>query len=105
MISVQLDNFKLPADGERILFIHDLHSIIIFNFNGEFYAVADECPHAGASLCTGRVSGAVITCPAHGLRFDVRTGEMPGNSELRLQRYRIYKNGDFYFLDIPDNIV
>jgi len=42
------------------------------------YALDDSCPHAGSSLAAGTLDGAIVTCRAHGLRFDVRTGRMPG---------------------------
>jgi phenylpropionate dioxygenase-like ring-hydroxylating dioxygenase large terminal subunit len=31
----------------------------------------DRCPHRGAPLSEGFVSGGLITCPSHGWRFDV----------------------------------
>lgn len=37
--------------------------------------IADLCPHAGARLSEGPYEGQVVTCPAHGSQFDVRTGE------------------------------
>ena len=55
-----------------------------------FYAVHDRCPHMGASVCAGTVSGTfvagpphqlvygrhdgVIRCPWHGWEFDLGTG-------------------------------
>jgi phenylpropionate dioxygenase-like ring-hydroxylating dioxygenase large terminal subunit len=35
----------------------------------------DFCPHRGAELSHGSVSGGLITCPAHGWRFDIN-GQM-----------------------------
>jgi len=33
-------------------------------------ALVDRCPHRGAALSLGRVTGGVIQCPFHGWRFD-----------------------------------
>ncbi len=43
--------------------------------NGTFHAVSDRCSHEGALLSGGRLDGGVVTCPAHGSRFDVATGK------------------------------
>ena len=48
--------------------------IALCNVDGAFYAVADECPHAGGSLSEGDLFGKEIVCPEHGGSFDVTTG-------------------------------
>ena len=50
--------------------------VAIFNVDGEVYAIGDSCPHAGASLGSGKLNGRIVTCRAHGLRFDVTTGQV-----------------------------
>ncbi|HEX5965392.1 MAG TPA: non-heme iron oxygenase ferredoxin subunit [Pyrinomonadaceae bacterium] len=57
--------FELP-DGDELA---------VFNVNGEFYATGNLCPHRGAPLSEGVLSGHVIECGLHGWQFDVRTGE------------------------------
>lgn len=49
--------------------------VLLANVNGGFHAVSDRCSHEGALLSGGRLEGAVVTCPAHGSRFDVATGK------------------------------
>lgn len=49
--------------------------VAVFRCQGAFFAVADECTHAGAPLSESRVVDYIITCPMHGAKFDVRTGE------------------------------
>ena len=67
----------LPVGGRRLAFV-DGKSIALFNIDGALYALDDSCPHNGASLVTGKLDGTFVTCRAHGLRFDVRTGRMRG---------------------------
>jgi nitrite reductase/ring-hydroxylating ferredoxin subunit len=44
--------------------------------DGEVHAVADECTHLGCSLSEGELDAeGIVTCPCHGSRFDVTTGE------------------------------
>jgi nitrite reductase/ring-hydroxylating ferredoxin subunit len=50
--------------------------IAIFNVAGEVYAIGDSCVHAGASLGAGKLDGRIVTCRAHGFRYDVTTGEV-----------------------------
>jgi 3-phenylpropionate/trans-cinnamate dioxygenase ferredoxin subunit len=52
--------------------------IAVFNIEGEFFAIDNMCTHEEASLAEGDVSGHEVTCPLHGARFDVRTGEVLG---------------------------
>lgn len=59
--------------------------------NGEFRAVRNLCPHKGAPVCKGFISGTmlpgnvgelvygrdgeILVCPWHGYEFDLNTGE------------------------------
>ena len=63
----------------------------IFNLDGEYFALANRCPHAGGPLCQGRIVALVqsdgpgqyrlarhqkfLRCPWHGWEFDIRTGQ------------------------------
>ena len=47
------------APGERKLVQVQGRDIGIFNVRGEFFVIANRCPHEGASLCKGRVVGLV----------------------------------------------
>jgi 3-phenylpropionate/trans-cinnamate dioxygenase ferredoxin subunit len=53
------------ADGARI---------VVFNLDGEYYAIEDVCTHDGGQLTGGTVEGAEIVCPRHGARFSIKTG-------------------------------
>ena len=52
--------------------------IALFNINGDFFAIDNVCTHEQASLAEGEISGHEVTCPLHGAKFDVRTGEVLG---------------------------
>ena len=63
----------------------------IFNLAGEYFALANRCPHSGGPLCIGKVVSLVqssgpgdyrlvraqefLRCPWHGWEFDIRTGQ------------------------------
>jgi 3-phenylpropionate/trans-cinnamate dioxygenase ferredoxin subunit len=48
----------------------------VFNVDGEFYAIEDRCSHDDGPLVEGdwEPEEAVVICPRHGSRFDIRTG-------------------------------
>lgn len=49
--------------------------VLICNWQGEFFAVANKCSHADEALECGRVRNGWISCPAHGARIDLTSGE------------------------------
>jgi 3-phenylpropionate/trans-cinnamate dioxygenase ferredoxin component len=48
----------------------------VFNLDGELYAIEDRCSHDDGALVEGdwEADEAVVICPRHGSRFDIRTG-------------------------------
>ena len=48
--------------------------VAIFNVNGSFYAVEDQCTHDGGGLAGGAIDGCEVICPRHGARFNLQTG-------------------------------
>ena len=49
--------------------------VAVFNIDGNYYAVADLCTHEAETLSDGKVDALEITCPRHGARFSLVTGE------------------------------
>jgi nitrite reductase/ring-hydroxylating ferredoxin subunit len=80
---------ELPPGTRRLVHVGG-KAIVIFNIKGELFALSDKCPHRGASLSNGVLTGLVtssgpgdysyskageiIRCPWHQWEFDVRTG-------------------------------
>ena len=77
------------APGQRKLAFIDGRSIVLFNIAGTIHAIDDSCPHNGASVASGQLEGCMLRCPAHGLRFDLRTGCMPGAGGLSLTTFPV----------------
>src|SRR5262249_12434028 len=44
----------------------------------EIFALVDRCPHKRGPLSMGIVHGASVTCPLHGMKIDLATGEAMG---------------------------
>jgi 3-phenylpropionate/trans-cinnamate dioxygenase ferredoxin subunit len=50
--------------------------IALFNIGGIFFALENACTHEEGPLAEGDIEGHEVTCPWHGARFDVRTGQV-----------------------------
>lgn len=48
--------------------------ICLVSYDGDFFAVQNSCPHAGAQLSNGWCSKGKIVCPYHRQEFDLQTG-------------------------------
>lgn len=61
--------------GMRVAVDVDDTEILVFNIDGEYYAIENMCTHEQVALVDGELSGTELTCPAHDARFCVKTGE------------------------------
>jgi ethylbenzene dioxygenase ferredoxin subunit len=68
----------------------DAGDICVYNLDGTFYATADLCTHATASLAEGDLEGDLITCPVHWGQFHIPSGQaVTFPCERALRTYRI----------------
>jgi len=95
---------ELPEGARRIVQFGTA-SIGVFNVKGEFYAIRNFCPHEGAELCLGVLTGTNkptdrcgeyqweregtdLRCPWHAWEFDLETGTSLFDSKLRVKTYQ-----------------
>ncbi|HXG80159.1 MAG TPA: non-heme iron oxygenase ferredoxin subunit [Methyloceanibacter sp.] len=64
------------APGTCRLVVLKGKEIVLFNVGGEFFALDNLCTHEEGPLCEGEIEGYAVTCPWHGAKFDIRTGEV-----------------------------
>ncbi len=62
--------------GNRKVVSTEIGPVVVFNLEGEFYAIADACTHDGGELASGVCEGDQIICPRHGSRFCIKTGKV-----------------------------
>ena len=96
---------ELPPGERRIVEVEG-RSIGVFNVHGRLYALRNACPHQGAPLCLGLVTGLmapsrpgefdwsregeIVRCPWHGWEFDITTGRSVFNPHrTRVRRYDV----------------
>jgi nitrite reductase (NADH) small subunit len=98
--------------GEKRIVEADGLSIGVYNIKGEYFAIRNVCPHAGAPLCQGHIQtthrpsgvgeydpaleGRVLRCPWHGWEFDIVTGKglYDRNSKVATYPVKVDENGD-----------
>jgi nitrite reductase/ring-hydroxylating ferredoxin subunit/Fe-S cluster biogenesis protein NfuA len=63
----------VPPGGMKQVTLDDLR-LLLASVAGEIYVVGDMCPGSMLPLSTGRLDGAIVTCPWHREQYDVRSG-------------------------------
>ena len=96
---------QIPPGHRKLVEVAGRASVV-YNLDGEFFALNNRCPHRGGSLAdgiqTGLVESAVpgqysysrpdemVKCPWHGWEFDIRTGKSWCDpSRLRVRQYPV----------------
>jgi nitrite reductase/ring-hydroxylating ferredoxin subunit len=80
----------VPQGGCKLVNVAG-REIGVFNVGGQYFALANRCPHEGGPLCQGRIGPLILSdgpgtyrlakdkeflrCPWHGWEFDIRTGQ------------------------------
>ncbi|MGH9766633.1 MAG: Rieske (2Fe-2S) protein [Blastocatellia bacterium] len=88
---------EIPMGAGRVVVVAE-QEIALFNFNGQFYAISDMCPHRGASLAEGFLDVGKVFCPWHCFDFNLKTGECTMVSSLRVQAYEVKVEGEDIFV-------
>jgi nitrite reductase/ring-hydroxylating ferredoxin subunit len=76
--------------------------ILIANHDGKYYAMNSKCTHMGGDLSKGELEGKVVTCPRHGAKFDITSGECISGPKMGLLKPRI-KNETAYIVKVEGN--
>ncbi len=93
---------ELP-EGESTIITVNHQDVAIFHVGGEYFAINDRCPHAGASLSSGYVEDGIVTCPWHGWRFRLKDGEWADNPRVKTECYRLQITDDLIQIECPSS--
>jgi nitrite reductase/ring-hydroxylating ferredoxin subunit len=104
---------ELPPGGRVVTEIRGL-TVGVFNVNGDYYAIHDRCPHQGAPLCIGALTGVLeaggpgfnftytradelVRCPWHGWEFELATGRNISDPKVRVRTFAVHeRNGEIF---------
>lgn len=106
---------ELPPGASTIVAV-GRHSVGVFNVDGHLFAFLNRCPHAGAPLCRGRVTGMAVAhgpgfdvaweregellrCPWHAWEFELETGRSVSTPRIRAKTYKVLVIGDEIYVE------
>jgi len=82
------------ASGDRVCLVR---------WNGDLFAISDECTHAGFPMTEGSVGSACdIECGLHGAVFDLRDGSvLSGPADEAIKTYQIKTDEGSIWVESP----
>ncbi|GJM15238.1 MAG: hypothetical protein DHS20C13_05650 [Thermodesulfobacteriota bacterium] len=91
---------ELDSGQAKLVEIED-KEIALFNCDGTYYAIDNECSHVGGPLCEGEIDGSTVICPWHGAEFDLKSGEaLAPPAEENVNTYKVHIDGDLIKIEI-----
>lgn len=66
---------ELPLGGKKPGKVEGQLVLVVRTKDDRLFAVSGMCSHQAKPIIAGRVRNCTITCPTHGARFDLATGE------------------------------
>ena len=73
--------------------------IAVFRTPDGFRAIDGRCPHAAGPLADGIVADRCVTCPLHGLRFDLDTGRSSDGGQVAT--FEVVESDGGLWLQVP----
>ena len=84
---------ELPDGVTRALEL-DGHSVLLSRFGDKVTCFENSCAHMGMPLDGGEIDGGLITCPYHGFRYSLESGECLTAPEVQLQPHAVRVVGE-----------
>jgi len=81
------------VEGTGMMIEVGVREIALFNVGGVFHAIENTCCHRGGPVGDGDLEGAIVSCPWHGWRFNVASGECLNSPGDRLRTYEVVVEG------------
>ncbi|MCH8946895.1 MAG: non-heme iron oxygenase ferredoxin subunit [Acidobacteria bacterium] len=91
---VKVANTGDVPEGHGIVVEAAGHDVALFHVDGKYFAIDGTCTHKGGPLAEGELNGNVVTCPWHGWKFNVATGEAVFNEQIKVQTYEVKVEGE-----------
>jgi nitrite reductase/ring-hydroxylating ferredoxin subunit len=93
---------EVPPGKIKQIKVEGMDEIALANVGGTYYAMRGLCGHQEGPLGEGELEGNVVTCPWHGAKWDVTTGNLV-EFPMELEKEPIYKvvvEGDSVFAEL-----
>ncbi len=92
------------AEGEMKAYTAQDNDILVVNYNGSYYAIGGKCTHMGGDLSKGKLEGKIVTCPRHGSKFDITTGESISGPKISYLKLKTKKE-PFYEVKVENDTI
>ena len=80
--------------GATVAVNPDGENIILSRVGVAITCFQDACAHLGYAISGGEVDGGLVTCPHHGFRYDLASGECLTAPEVQLRSHAVRLVGD-----------
>lgn len=90
----------IPRLGSRVVRSMNGDIALFRTSADEVFALRDQCPHKGGPLSQGMVHGNQVTCPLHGWKLRLDSGEAVAPDQGCARRYPIRIESGTVFIDI-----
>ncbi len=94
-----LSVIDLPPGGGLPATVGD-RQLAVFNVDGVFHAIDNECPHRGGSLVDGALVGESVVCPLHRWQFSLADGRNIANAASSVRRYPVEVRDGGVWVDV-----
>ena len=84
---------EIPEGGVRALALDD-QNVILSRQGAVVSCFANACAHLGFAIDDGEIDAGIITCPHHGFRYDLASGECLTAPEVQLHAHAVRVVGD-----------
>jgi cell fate regulator YaaT (PSP1 superfamily)/nitrite reductase/ring-hydroxylating ferredoxin subunit len=74
--------------------------VALFNVDGVYHVLSNECGHQGGPLGEGKLEGFSVVCPWHQWKFDVTTGNCLSVGGSSVRKYEVAAAGDDLFVKV-----
>jgi nitrite reductase/ring-hydroxylating ferredoxin subunit len=87
---------RIPRGEARVFRIGGQPVAVFHTSDAHVYATESSCPYRECALSDAMIRSERITCPRHGLAFDLSNGQPVGNAcrSLRIYPARVSEDGD-----------
>ena len=87
-------SLKDVPDGETIIKSVSDHAVLLSRFGDKVTCFENACAHMGMAMDSGEIDAGLITCPYHGFRYSLESGECLTAPEVQLQPHGVRVVGD-----------
>lgn len=82
MTFVKVAKTETLSPGQGMVVEADGRELALFNVEGEFFCIDNECPHRDGPLGEGEVEDDTVICPWHAWQINIKTGEVQYNAGM-----------------------